>query len=126
MYLKFIWSVLYNAEYAYTLRVDEKSDVYSFGVVLLELLTGRRPVGDFGEGVDIVQWARRVTNCRKEEVVCIVDPRLTMVPNDEAMHFFCDSVFHIHYLDPAISLCRTYPFKGDKNSPKLSNQRSCA
>ncbi|KAK7854308.1 leucine-rich repeat receptor-like serine/threonine-protein kinase BAM3 [Quercus suber] len=75
-------------EYAYTLRVDEKSDVYSFGVVLLELLTGRRPVGDFGEGVDIVQWARRVTNCRKEEVVCIVDPRLTMVPKDEAMHLF--------------------------------------
>lgn len=73
-------------EYAYTLRVDEKSDVYSFGVVLLELLTGRRPVGDFGEGVDIVQWTKRVTNCRKEEVVRIVDPRLTMVPKVEAMH----------------------------------------
>ena len=47
--------IFYVAEYAYTLRVDEKSDVYSFGVVLLELVTGRRPVGDFGEGVDIVQ-----------------------------------------------------------------------
>ena len=76
----------YIAEYAYTLRVDEKSDVYSFGVVLLELLTGRRPVGDFGEGVDIVQWTKRITNCRKEEVVRIVDPRLTMVPKVEAMH----------------------------------------
>ena len=76
------------AEYAYTLKVDEKSDVYSFGVVLLELLTGRRPVGDFGEGVDIVQWTRRVTKCRKEEVMGIVDPRLTMVPKDEAMHLF--------------------------------------
>ncbi|KAJ4898108.1 Leucine-rich repeat receptor-like serine/threonine-protein kinase BAM1 [Raphanus sativus] len=32
-------------EYAYTLKVDEKSDVYSFGVVLLELVTGRKPVG---------------------------------------------------------------------------------
>jgi serine/threonine protein kinase len=70
------------------LKVDEKSDVYSFGVVLLELLTGRRPVGDFGEGVDIVQWTRRVTKCRKEEVMGIVDPRLTMVPKDEAMHLF--------------------------------------
>ncbi|KAL5787142.1 hypothetical protein ACOSP7_004091 [Xanthoceras sorbifolium] len=73
-------------EYAYTLRVDEKSDVYSFGVVLLELLTGRRPVGDFGEGVDIVQWSKRTTNCRKEDVTCILDPRLTVVHKEEAMH----------------------------------------
>ncbi|KAM1120463.1 hypothetical protein ACFX13_045314 [Malus domestica] len=77
------------AEYAYTLRVDEKSDVYSFGVVLLELLTGRRPVGEFGEGVDIVQWSKKATNCRKEDVANIVDHRLTIyVPKDEAMHMF--------------------------------------
>lgn len=76
------------AEYAYTLRVDEKSDVYSFGVVLLELLTGHRPVGDFGEGVDIVQWIKSVTKCRKEEVLSITDPRLKLVPKDEAMHLF--------------------------------------
>ncbi|KAL7002059.1 hypothetical protein U1Q18_003210 [Sarracenia purpurea var. burkii] len=75
-------------EYAYTLRVDEKSDVYSFGVVLLELVTGRRPIGDFGEGVDIVQWSKRATNCRKEEVICIVDPRLIAVPQDEVEHLF--------------------------------------
>ncbi|MBA0706573.1 hypothetical protein Golax_018675 [Gossypium laxum] len=73
-------------EYAYTLRVDEKSDVYSFGVVLLEMITGRKPVGEFGEGVDIVQWAKRSTNCRREEVGNIVDRRLTSVPKDEAMH----------------------------------------
>ncbi|XP_011028346.1 PREDICTED: leucine-rich repeat receptor-like serine/threonine-protein kinase BAM1 [Populus euphratica] len=75
-------------EYAYTLKVDEKSDVYSFGVVLLELLTGRRPVGDFGDGVDIVQWSKRATNSRKEDAMHIVDPRLTMVPKAEAMHLF--------------------------------------
>ncbi|KAJ7946572.1 putative Leucine-rich receptor-like protein kinase family protein [Quillaja saponaria] len=74
-------------EYAYTLRVDEKSDVYSFGVVLLELLTGRRPVGDFGEGVDIVQWYKKATYDQKD-VINIIDPRLTMVPNEEAMHLF--------------------------------------
>lgn len=76
-------------EYAYTLRVDEKSDVYSFGVVLLELITGRKPVGDFGEGVDIVQWAKRATNCKSDEIIRILDPRLsTTVPQEEAMHLF--------------------------------------
>ncbi|XP_074309281.1 uncharacterized protein LOC141643855 [Silene latifolia] len=75
-------------EYAYTLKVDEKSDVYSFGVVLLELLSGRRPVGDFGEGVDIVQWTRLQTNCRKENVSVVLDTRLSTVPQDEAMHLF--------------------------------------
>ncbi|KAH9603121.1 hypothetical protein KSS87_002695 [Heliosperma pusillum] len=75
-------------EYAYTLKVDEKSDVYSFGVVLLELITGRRPVGDFGEGVDIVQWTRLQTNNQKENVPVILDPRLPAVPRDEAVHLF--------------------------------------
>ncbi|XP_038989836.1 leucine-rich repeat receptor-like serine/threonine-protein kinase BAM3 [Phoenix dactylifera] len=69
--------------------VDEKSDVYSFGVVLLELITGRQPVGDFGEeGLDIVQWARMNTNWSKEGVAKILDPRLINVPLEEAMQVF--------------------------------------
>ena len=78
-------------EYAYTLRVDEKSDVYSFGVVLLELLTGRRPVGDFEDGVvDIAQWCKRaLTNGENEnDIICIVDKRIGMVPKEEAKHLF--------------------------------------
>ncbi|CAA7396487.1 unnamed protein product [Spirodela intermedia] len=76
-------------EYAYTLRVDEKSDVYSFGVVLLELLTGRRPVGEFGDGVDIVQWAKSTTGCCKENAPAIVDKRVgAAAPPGEAMHVF--------------------------------------
>ena len=51
-------------EYAYTLRVDEKTDVYSFGVVLLELVTGRRPLGDFGDEIDLVHWAHKI--CEKK------------------------------------------------------------
>lgn len=76
------------AEYAYTLKVDEKSDVYSFGVVLLELVSGRRPVGEFGDGVDIVQWVRKMTNSNKEEVQKILDLRLPSIPLHEAMHVF--------------------------------------
>ncbi|XP_066396449.1 leucine-rich repeat receptor-like serine/threonine-protein kinase BAM1 [Miscanthus floridulus] len=75
-------------EYAYTLKVDEKSDVYSFGVVLLELITGRKPVGEFGDGVDIVQWVRIVTGSSKEGVVKIADPRLSTVPLYELTHVF--------------------------------------
>ncbi|XP_021740016.1 leucine-rich repeat receptor-like serine/threonine-protein kinase BAM1 [Chenopodium quinoa] len=75
-------------EYAYTLKVDEKSDVYSFGVVLLELITGRKPVGEFGDGVDIVQWVRKMTDGNKEGVLKILDPRLPSVPLHEVMHVF--------------------------------------
>ncbi|XP_031115633.1 leucine-rich repeat receptor-like serine/threonine-protein kinase BAM1 [Ipomoea triloba] len=75
-------------EYAYTLKVDEKSDVYSFGVVLLELVCGKKPVGEFGDGVDIVQWVRKMTDGKKEGVLKILDSRLSTVPIHEAMHMF--------------------------------------
>jgi serine/threonine protein kinase len=75
-------------EYAYTLKVDEKSDVYSFGVVLLELITGRKPVGEFGDGVDIVHWVRTVTGSSKEGVMKIADPRLSTVPLYDMTHVF--------------------------------------
>ncbi|KAE8706998.1 Leucine-rich repeat receptor-like serine/threonine-protein kinase BAM1 [Hibiscus syriacus] len=75
-------------KYAYTLKVDEKSDVYSFGVVLLELVCGRKPVGEFGDGVDIVQWVRKMTDSKKEGILKILDPRLSSVPLHEVMHVF--------------------------------------
>ncbi|KAL8034357.1 hypothetical protein ABFX02_12G023300 [Erythranthe guttata] len=75
-------------EYAYTLKVDEKSDVYSFGVVLLELVTGRKPVGEFGDGVDIVQWVRKMTEGNKQGAVKVLDPRLERVPLHEVTHVF--------------------------------------
>ncbi|KAK8971220.1 Leucine-rich repeat receptor-like serine/threonine-protein kinase BAM1 [Platanthera guangdongensis] len=83
-------------EYAYTLRVDEKSDVYSFGVVLLELITGRRPVGEFGDGVDIAQWVKKTTNGEKQRVGAVMDSRLLgAVPMDEAAHVFFVSMLCI-------------------------------
>lgn len=69
--------------------MDEKSDVYSFGVVLLELVTGKRPVGEFGDGVDIVQWVRTTTASSKDgSPLKILDPRLPTVPLQEATRLF--------------------------------------
>lgn len=80
-------------EYAYTLKVDEKSDVYSFGVVLLELIAGKKPVGEFGEGVDIVRWVRNTEEEMSQPsdaatVVAIVDSRLTGYPLASVVHVF--------------------------------------
>ncbi|CAM0147684.1 unnamed protein product [Urochloa decumbens] len=69
-------------EYAYTLRVDEKTDVYSFGVVLLEIVTGRRPLGDFGDEIDLVHWARSTVPRPLDDtaVLAVADPRLPPEP----------------------------------------------
>ncbi|KAL6629129.1 hypothetical protein ACP70R_028894 [Stipagrostis hirtigluma subsp. patula] len=77
-------------EYAYTLRVDEKTDVYSFGVVLLELATGRRPLGDFGEEIDLVHWARSVVPRPADvaAVLAVADPRLPPEPDGLIAHIF--------------------------------------
>lgn len=61
-------------EYAYTLHVNEKSDIYSFGVVILELVTGRRPVGlEFGEK-DLATWVHTTLN--EKGVDQLLDPNL--------------------------------------------------
>nr|POF12127.1 receptor protein kinase clavata1 [Quercus suber] len=80
-------------EYAYTLKVDKKSDVYSFGVVLLELIAGRKPVGEFGDGVDIVRWVRKTASELSQpsdaaSVLAVVDPRLSGYPLTGVIHLF--------------------------------------
>lgn len=80
-------------EYAYTLKVDEKSDVYSFGVVLLELVTGRKPVGEFGDGVDIVRWVRKTISelahpSDTASVLAVIDQRLNGYPLTSVVNLF--------------------------------------
>ena len=70
-------------------QVTWRSLVYSFGAVLQELLTGRRPVGNFGEeGLDIVQWTKLQTNWSNDKVVKILDERLCHIPLDEAKQVY--------------------------------------
>ncbi|XP_070030563.1 proline-rich receptor-like protein kinase PERK1 [Nicotiana sylvestris] len=67
-------------EYASSGKLSEKSDVYSFGVMLLELLTGRRPVGSSQSSMDdsLVDWARPLLTraLEDEKFDTLVDPRL--------------------------------------------------
>ncbi|KAL6660764.1 hypothetical protein ACP70R_001799 [Stipagrostis hirtigluma subsp. patula] len=121
-------------EYAYTLKVDEKSDVYSFGVVLLELITGRRPVGDFGEGVDIVQWAKRTTDGRRENVPGIVDRRLGAAPVDEVAHLFFVSMLCVQEnsverptMREVVQMLSEFPrHASSQTSPSTSSSSSAA
>ncbi|KAH7434077.1 hypothetical protein KP509_07G100100 [Ceratopteris richardii] len=49
-----------DPEYAVTRRLTEKSDVYSFGVLILEIVSGRIPLGSSTEkdSFNIVEWVR--------------------------------------------------------------------
>ncbi|KAG6480180.1 hypothetical protein ZIOFF_063658 [Zingiber officinale] len=58
-------------EYASTGQLTDKSDVYSYGVLLLELITGRRPLG-------LADWARPLLQQAMENGVydALIDPSL--------------------------------------------------
>ncbi|XP_062195138.1 receptor-like protein kinase HSL1 [Phragmites australis] len=86
-------------EYSYTLRVTEKSDVYSFGVVMLELVTGKRPVGpELGEK-DLVRWV--CSGIERDGVDSVLDQRLAGASRDDMVRvlhiaLFCTSSLPIN------------------------------
>lgn len=67
-------------------RVSDKIDVYSFGVVLLELLTGRKPIGPKGpKGQEsLVNWAKNLLE--GEAYDALLDPKLKGVLDVAQMH----------------------------------------
>ncbi|GAB2291946.1 hypothetical protein Dimus_026196 [Dionaea muscipula] len=69
-------------EYFMCGKMSEKIDVYSFGVVLLELLSGRKPIG-FDSSKDqqsLVMWAKPILECGK--LRGILDPGLDGNPEE--------------------------------------------
>lgn len=58
--------------------------------MLLELVTGKKPVGEFWDGVNIVHRVKSMTNTNKEQVIKIIGPRLSTVHTRSCMY----SVLH--------------------------------
>lgn len=54
---------------------------------MLELITGRKPVGDFGDGVDIVSWVKK-TRLDSAAVLAVVDSRLAAYPVADVVGLF--------------------------------------
>lgn len=69
-----VFGHIFDAEYAYTLRVNEKSDIYSFGVVLMELVTGRLPIDPAFGDKDLVKWV--CTTLDQKDFDSVIDPKL--------------------------------------------------
>eukprot|EP01018_Ginkgo_biloba_P014151 Gb_19925 [translate_table: standard] len=64
-------------EYGPTWIATSKGDVYSFGVVLFELITGKRPVGDYypeSNEASLVGWVRDMLKAKC--AVRAIDPKL--------------------------------------------------
>lgn len=61
-------------------KITQKSDVYSFGVLLLELLTGKTPLGypGYEDMVDLPRWVRSVV--REEWTAEVFDEELLRGP----------------------------------------------
>ncbi|KAJ1268176.1 hypothetical protein BS78_07G116800 [Paspalum vaginatum] len=78
-------------EYSYTLRVTQKSDVYSFGVVMLELVTGKKPIGEELGDKDLVRWVHG--GIERDGLDSVLDPGLAGASKDDMV-----TVLHVALL----------------------------
>ena len=76
-------------EYGETWRATAKGDVYSFGVVMLELASGKRPIGpafQAMEGGNLVAWVRALTKANRHSEV--YDPIVVRTGDSESLAGF--------------------------------------
>ena len=73
-------------EYGQTWKATDRGDVFSFGVVLLELVTGKKPIGEYfheSYGGNLVGWVR--TLIREKRGYKCLDPKLVNPGNESEM-----------------------------------------
>ncbi|KAG0578615.1 hypothetical protein KC19_4G036900 [Ceratodon purpureus] len=76
-------------EYGETWRATAKGDVYSFGVVMLELASGKRPIGPAFHGMEggnLVAWVRALTKANRHTEV--YDPVVVRTGDTESLRRF--------------------------------------
>jgi serine/threonine protein kinase len=76
-------------EYGETWRATAKGDVYSFGVVMLELASGKRPIGpEFHcmEGGNLVAWVKTLTKANR--YMEVYDPIVARTGDAESLGRF--------------------------------------
>lgn len=85
-------------------RLTTKSDVYSFGVVLLELLSGRRALGDERAGgveeESLVDWAKPLLSDKR--VLRIMDSRMGGQYSKKEAQAVASLAFLCLHFDPKI------------------------
>lgn len=76
-------------EYGETWRATAKGDVYSFGVVMLELASGKRPIGPAFHGMEggnLVAWVKALTKAHRHSEV--YDPVFVRTGDTESIGQF--------------------------------------
>ncbi|GBG61270.1 hypothetical protein CBR_g19802 [Chara braunii] len=97
-----------DPEYHKTQRMTDKTDVYSFGVLLMELISGRRPVGIMagsGRLFNLVEWARGAM--QRGDIRCVLDKKI-----EEGS--YCQQALW-KLADGAMKCCEPHPF----NRPRI-------
>eukprot|EP00252_Welwitschia_mirabilis_P018073 TRINITY_DN4025_c0_g1_i1.p1 TRINITY_DN4025_c0_g1~~TRINITY_DN4025_c0_g1_i1.p1 ORF type:complete len:305 (+),score=68.41 TRINITY_DN4025_c0_g1_i1:32-916(+) len=126
-------------EYAMYGKASESCDIYSFGIMLLELVSGKKPLENLGQGTRcaLTDWAMTLASedkyheiadpllkgkYNKEELKLVVDVAIACAEHDPRKRPAIDEV--VRYLKGELKekLCMS-TFSNNTRNPSLDNQR---